>query len=99
MRRIEGDGVTLGVLDEGEGPGVLLIHGFPDSSHLWRNQVPALVGAGFRVVVPDLRGFGESDRPTAVDDYGVMHSVADMLAILEALGVERTHVMGHDYGA
>ena len=99
MRRIEGDGVELAVLDEGEGPAVLLIHGFPDSSHLWRNQVPALVGAGFRVVVPDLRGFGESDRPTAVDDYGVMHSVADMLAILEALGVERTHVMGHDYGA
>src|SRR5205809_7957690 len=99
MRRIEGDGVELAVLDEGEGPAVLLLHGFPDSSHLWRNQVPALVGAGFRVIAPDLRGLGESKKPEAVDDYGVLHSVADMVAILDALDVDRVRVVGHDFGA
>src|SRR5919205_3901660 len=99
MPRIERDGVELSVLDEGDGPAVLLIHGFPDSSYLWRNQVPALVAAGFRAIAPDLRGLGESDKPGAVDEYGVLHSVADMLAILDALDVERAHVVGHDFGA
>src|SRR3954467_14396788 len=88
-RRIEGDGVTLSVLDEGEGPAVLLLHGFPDSSYLWRKQVPALLDAGLRVIAPDLRGFGESDRPDSVVDYGVVHSVRDAIAILDALGIER----------
>jgi pimeloyl-ACP methyl ester carboxylesterase len=99
MRRVAGDGVTLAVADEGEGPAVVLLHGFPDSSRLWRNQVPVLVGAGFRVVVPDLRGFGESDRPDAVEAYAIRHSVADVAAILDALEIERAHVVGHDWGA
>jgi pimeloyl-ACP methyl ester carboxylesterase len=99
LHRIENDGVTLTVQDEGEGPPVLLVHGFPDSHHLWRHQVPALVGAGKRVIAPDLRGFGESDRPEEVDDYGVRHSVADLLAVLDALEVERAQVVGHDWGA
>jgi pimeloyl-ACP methyl ester carboxylesterase len=99
MRRIDGDGVTLTVLDEGAGPVVLLLHGFPDSSHVWRHQVPALVDAGMRVVAPDLRGFGESDRPEAVADYALTHSIADMLAVLDALEIERAHVVGHDFGA
>jgi pimeloyl-ACP methyl ester carboxylesterase len=99
MRRIEGDGVALAVHDEGQGPAVLLLHGFPDSSHLWRHQIEALVGAGFRVIAPDLRGFGDSDKPEAVEEYGITRSVADMLAILDTLGIERTHVVGHDWGA
>jgi pimeloyl-ACP methyl ester carboxylesterase len=97
--RVEGDGVMLAVLDEGEGVPVLLLHGFPDSSRLWRDQIPALVGAGMRVIAPDLRGFGESDKPEAVADYAIARSVADMVAVLDALGVERTHVVGHDWGA
>jgi pimeloyl-ACP methyl ester carboxylesterase len=99
MRRIEGDGVTLAVLDEGDGPAVLLLHGFPDSSRVWRNQIPALVAAGFRVIAPDLRGFGESDKPEEVEDYRIMHSLADVLAILDALDVESARVVGHDWGA
>ena len=99
MRRVAGDGVELAVLDEGSGPAVLLLHGFPDSSFLWRHQVPALVGAGFRVVAPDLRGFGESDRPEGVEAYAIRRSLADLLAVLDALGIERSHVVGHDYGA
>jgi len=99
IRRIEGDGVELAVLDEGSGPAVLLLHGFPDSHHVWRNQIPALVDAGFRVIAPDLRGFGDSEKPAEVDTYRIRHSLADMLAILDALDVERVGVVGHDFGA
>jgi pimeloyl-ACP methyl ester carboxylesterase len=99
MRRVHGDGVDLVVLDEGEGTPVLLIHGFPDSSYVWRHQIRALVDAGFRAIAPDLRGFGESDRPLAVSAYGVRNSVADMLAVLDALQVPRAHVIAHDWGA
>jgi pimeloyl-ACP methyl ester carboxylesterase len=99
MRRIRGDGVELAVLDEGEGAAVLLLHGFPDSSQLWRHQIPALVGAGMRAVAPDLRGFGESERPEGVEEYAIARSVADMVALLDALDVERAHVVGHDWGA
>jgi pimeloyl-ACP methyl ester carboxylesterase len=99
LRRIDGTGVTLAVQDEGEGTPVLLIHGFPDSHRLWRHQVPALVAAGKRVIAPDLRGFGDSDKPQEVAAYGIRHSVADMLAVLDALEVERAQVVGGDWGA
>jgi pimeloyl-ACP methyl ester carboxylesterase len=99
MRRVMGDRVELAVHDEGDGPTVLLVHGFPDSSWLWRHQVPVLTAAGFRVIAPDLRGFGESDRPEAVEAYGLAHSVADLVAVLDALGIERARVVGHDWGA
>jgi pimeloyl-ACP methyl ester carboxylesterase len=99
MRRVAGDGVTLAVLDEGKGRPVVLLHGFPDSSHLWRHQVPALVDSGMRMIAPDLRGFGESDKPAAVDEYAVSRSVADVLALLDGMGIERADVVGHDWGA
>jgi pimeloyl-ACP methyl ester carboxylesterase len=98
-RRVRGDGVELDVLDEGSGPAVLLLHGFPDSSHLWRHRVPALAGAGLRVIAPDLRGFGASERPERVADYRISRSVADLLAVLDELGVERARVAAHDFGA
>jgi pimeloyl-ACP methyl ester carboxylesterase len=99
MHRIAGDGVTLAVFDGGAGPPVLLLHGFPDSSHVWRYQVPALVAAGMRVIAPDLRGFGESDKPESVEDYAITRSVADMVAVLDEVGIDRAHVVGHDWGA
>jgi pimeloyl-ACP methyl ester carboxylesterase len=99
VRRIEGDGVELAVRDEGDGSAVLLIHGFPDSSRLWRYLIPVLRAAGLRTVAPDLRGFGESGAPEAVEEYGLGRSVRDMVAILDALGLERAHVVGHDWGA
>ena len=98
-KSVAGDGVTLAVLDVGEGQPVVLLHGFPDSSYLWRRQLPALVDAGLRVIAPDLRGFGESERPPEVHDYALGHSVRDVLAVLDALEVERAHVVGHDFGA
>jgi pimeloyl-ACP methyl ester carboxylesterase len=99
VRWVSGDGVRLAVLDEGEGRPVLLLHGFPDSSHGWRHQVPELRAGGMRVIAPDLRGFGESDKPEGTDEYAVSRSVRDMLAVLDALDVERAHVVGHDWGA
>jgi pimeloyl-ACP methyl ester carboxylesterase len=99
MRRITGDGVELAVLDEGEGEAVLLLHGFPDSAALWRHQIATLKNAGFRVVAPDLRGFGDSDKPDDVDAYRVGRSVSDLTKVLDALEIEKTHVVGHDWGA
>src|SRR5262249_48360028 len=87
------------VVDEGSGPPVVLLHGFPDTSDLWRAQVEALVGAGFRAITPDLRGRGRSDRPERVEDYALAKSVQDVGALAEALGVDRAHVVGHDWGA
>jgi pimeloyl-ACP methyl ester carboxylesterase len=100
MRRIEGaDGVTLAVETTGEGRPVLLLHGFPDSGALWRHQVGPLASAGFQVIVPDLRGFGASDRPGSVDAYRMTAVIADVLAVLDAHGARRADVVGHDWGA
>jgi pimeloyl-ACP methyl ester carboxylesterase len=99
VRRVAADGVTLAVLDEGAGSPVVLLHGFPDSSRVWRRQVPALVAAGMRVIAPDLRGFGASDRPKEVEEYAVGRSIADVVAMLDQLDVERIRLVGHDWGA
>jgi pimeloyl-ACP methyl ester carboxylesterase len=96
---MNGDGVELAVEVAGDGPAVLLLHGFPDSGRLWRDQVPSLTDAGLRAIVPDLRGFGASEAPAAVEDYRIGRSVADMVAVLDQLGVERARVVGHDWGA
>ena len=78
---------------------MILLHGFPDSGRLWRNQVPALAGAGFRVIVPDLRGYGRSDKPEAADFVLLSLAGGDVMAVLSDAGVERAHVVGHDWGA
>ena len=83
----------------GEGTPVVLLHGFPDSGRLWRHQVPALTGAGYRVIVPDMRGYGRSARPVEVDAYDILHLVSDVRAVLADAGVPRAHVVGHDWGA
>ena len=91
--------LSFSVQDEGSGPAVVLLHGFPDSHTLWRYQVPALIDAGYRVIVPDLRGFGESSKPAEVERYGILDLVGDVLGILDSAGVQRAHVVGHDWGA
>jgi pimeloyl-ACP methyl ester carboxylesterase len=91
--------LSFHVIDEGEGPPVLLLHGFPDSSAVWRDQIPPLVAAGHRVIAPDLRGFGESDRPDGVEAYRMEVLINDVLGILAASGVQRVGVAGHDWGA
>ncbi|HWT25223.1 MAG TPA: alpha/beta fold hydrolase [Solirubrobacteraceae bacterium] len=100
MERMRASGdVSLAVHVEGDGPPVLFVHGFPDSGRVWRHQVRALADAGHRVIVPDLRGFGASDRPPEVQDYRLSHSVADLVAILDALRIDKAAVVAHDWGA
>src|SRR5579863_2424909 len=98
-RFIEVNGVSLYVEEHGAGVPVLLMHGFPDSARLWRNQVPVLVGNGFRVITPDMRGFGRSGRPQEVAAYRLQNVVADVTGLLDAFGIQAAHVVGHDWGA
>jgi pimeloyl-ACP methyl ester carboxylesterase len=93
------NGIELAVAAEGDGPLVVLAHGFPDLGLTWRHQVPALVGAGYRVVVPDMRGYGGSARPTEPAAYSAREIGLDLVGLLDVEGVERAHVVGHDWGA
>ena len=99
MGQVDVNGVTIAYEVTGQGRPVVLLHGFPDSGRLWRNQVPALAEAGFQVIVPDLRGYGGSDKPEAVEAYSLMALAGDVMAVLGDLGLERAHVVGHDWGA
>lgn len=87
------------VVVAGSGPDLLLLHGFPDSSRLWREVIPGLVAAGFRVIAPDQRGFGLTDAPTDVAAYTIERIVADAVAVLDALGIARAGLIAHDWGA
>jgi pimeloyl-ACP methyl ester carboxylesterase len=98
-RTVELAGEPFPVLDVGAGPAVLLLHGFPDSRGLWRYQAPALCDAGYRVIAPDLRGFGDAPRPVQVRAYRRPFLVADVLRLLDRLGLDRVHLVGHDWGA
>lgn len=92
-------GLDFPVLDVGSGPVVLLLHGFPDSHQVWRKQVGPLVKAGYRVVAPDLRGFGNAPMPPNVADYGVGKVLGDVVGLLDALQIKQARVIGHDWGA
>jgi pimeloyl-ACP methyl ester carboxylesterase len=98
-RTVRHDGVDLAVLDAGEGPPVVLAHGFPELAYSWRHQIPALAAAGCRVLAPDQRGYGRSTRPEAVDDYDIAHLTGDLLALLDDIGEDRGVFVGHDWGA
>jgi pimeloyl-ACP methyl ester carboxylesterase len=87
------------VAEQGEGPLVLLCHGFPESWYTWRHQLPALAEAGFREVAPDMRGYGRTDRPEPIDQYTLYHLVGDMVGLLDALGAAQAVIAGHDWGA
>jgi pimeloyl-ACP methyl ester carboxylesterase len=91
--------LNFSVTEEGGGDPVLLLHGFPDSARLWRNQIPALVEAGFRAIAPDQRGFGESDKPEGVDAYVLEKAMGDVLLLLDELGLQRVRLVSHDWGA
>jgi pimeloyl-ACP methyl ester carboxylesterase len=97
--RTDNGGVGIEYQVAGEGRPVILLHGFPDSSRLWRNQVPTLVDAGFQVITPDLRGYGASDKPEGVDPYHLLLLASDVTAVLDDLGLATAHVVGHDWGA
>ncbi|MGB7860099.1 MAG: alpha/beta fold hydrolase [Acidimicrobiia bacterium] len=100
-RRVRSGGVEVVVADHGpvDGTPVIMIHGFPDSARLWRHQIPRLCEAGYRVLAPDLRGFGRSDKPTDVAEYTMAKVATDMVVVLDDAGVDKAHVVGHDWGA
>ena len=86
-------------VEAGEGPLVLLVHGFPESWYSWRHQLPALADAGYRAVAIDVRGYGRSSKPMAVEDYRMVRHVADNVALVSALGESTATIVGHDWGA
>lgn len=87
------------VAEEGEGPLVVLCHGFPELWYSYRHQFTALAAAGYHAVAPDLRGYGQTDAPESVREYSLLHLVGDMVGLLEALGETRCVVVGHDEGS
>ncbi len=99
MRRIEVGEVTLAVEDEGSGPAVVLLHGFPELAYSWRHQIPALAEAGYRVIAPDQRGYGGSDVPEPVDAYALERLVGDVIGLLDVLEVPTATIVGHDWGS
>lgn len=98
-RDIAANGITLQVAEMGQGPLVLLCHGWPELGYSWRHQMAPLAAAGYHVVAPDMRGYGGSSAPQAIDDYAITDLVGDMVALVAALGHTRAAIVGHDWGA
>jgi epoxide hydrolase A/B len=98
-RTIEANGVRIHLAEAGQGPLVLLCHGFPESWYSWRSQLGGLAEAGYRAVAPDMRGYGQSDRPEEIERYTLLHLVGDMVGILDALSADKAVIVGHDWGA
>jgi pimeloyl-ACP methyl ester carboxylesterase len=98
-RFIETNGIRMHVAEAGVGPLVVLCHGFPESWYSWRHQLAALAGAGYHAVAPDMRGYGQTDRPEAIDQYSLLHLVGDIVGLVDALGEPTAVVAGHDWGA
>jgi pimeloyl-ACP methyl ester carboxylesterase len=96
---IETNGVRMHLAEQGEGPVVLLCHGFPKLWYSWRHQLKGLAAAGFHAVAPDMRGYGQTDRPEAIDQYTLLHLVGDMVGLLDAIDQETAVIAGHDWGA
>lgn len=97
-RRVDVGEIRLAITERGEGEPVVLLHGFPELGYSWRHQLPALESAGFHAVAPDLRGYGESDRPEGVEAYALPSLAGDIAGLIRALGHESAHLVGHDWG-
>ncbi len=99
QRRVGTNGIELNIAEQGEGPLVLMLHGFPESWYSWRHQIPAVAGAGFHAVAPDMRGYGKSDKPDEIATYNQVEVTNDIIGLISALGYETAIVFGHDWGA
>ncbi len=98
-RFVETNGLRMHVAEAGQGPLVILCHGFPESWYSWRHQLTALAAAGYHAVAPDQRGYGQTDAPAAIEQYTLLHLVGDMVGLVAALGEKTTVIVGHDWGA
>src|SRR5689334_23939148 len=98
FRMVATNGIHLRVAEAGPetGPLVVLAHGWPESWYSWRHQIPAIAAAGYRVIAPDMRGYGGSDRPPNVEDYDIMHLSGDMVGLLDAYHADKAVLIGHD---
>ena len=96
---VEVNGIRMHYVDEGQGPLVILLHGVPYLWYMWRRQIVALAEAGYRVVVPDQRGFGQTDRPASIEAYDMSQAVGDMVGLMRTLGETSAVIVGHDLGA
>lgn len=99
FRHIQTNGIRMHVAEAGQGPLVVLCHGFPECWISWRNQLTALAAAGFHAVAPDMRGYGATDAPFDVDQYTMLHHVGDIIGLLDALQAPTAVIVGHDWGA
>src|SRR5262249_21943970 len=97
--KVETNGIRMHVAEKGAGPLVVLCHGFPESWYSWRHQLRALADAGFRAIAPDMRGYGQTERPQGIEKYTLLHLVGDMVGLLDALGEREAVIVGHDWGA
>src|SRR5690242_19872249 len=95
-RNVETNGIRMHVAEAGQGPAVLLCHGFPELWYSWRHQLRALAEAGFRAIAPDQRGYGGTDAPAEIDKYTIHHLVGDLTGLLDALGIDKAVIVGHD---
>ena len=93
------NGLRMRVAEQGDGPLVLFVHGWPESWYSWRHQIPAVAAAGYHAVAPDMRGYGGTTAPSAVDDYDITHLCADLAGLVAELGEEKAVLVGHDWGA
>ena len=98
-RIVDTGDIRMAVHELGDGPPIVLVHGFPELAFSWRHQLPALAAAGYRVIAPDMRGYGGSDKPGRVRDYTIQKLVGDVAGLLQALQIERSLFVGHDWGA
>jgi len=99
QRRVATNGIELNIAEAGEGPLVLMLHGFPESWYSWRHQFEPLAKAGYHAVAPDMRGYGNSDKPAEISAYNQVEVVNDIIGLIPALGYETAVVIGHDWGA
>jgi len=98
-QRIKTNGIWMHIAEQGTGPLVLLLHGFPQSWYSWRHQITHLANQGYHVVAPDLRGYGDSDSPISPSSYSVLHIVGDLIGLLDHYGEQQSFVVGTDWGA
>jgi pimeloyl-ACP methyl ester carboxylesterase len=97
-RFVQTNGIRMHFVEQGKGYPVLFIHGYPELWYSWRSQIPALAQAGFHAIAPDMRGYGETDKPPRIEDYAIQKLVGDIVGLLDALKIEKTVIVGHDWG-
>src|SRR5262249_42473667 len=96
---IETNGIRMHLAEAGSGPVVLLCHGWPESWYSWRHQLEALAAAGYHAIAPDMRGYGQTNKLDAIDQYTLLHLTGDMAGLLDAVGADQAVIVGHDWGA